>query len=78
MLKPVHRNNYIIVESTLEQIMSLKYSKSLSPMDSSDTSSTSHGSNIEHQEQNLYVPSVNFFQEIKAAIFGWIGSKVSN
>ena len=61
----------------LEPIMSLKYSKSLSPADSSETSSISDASNIEHQEQNVYVPSVNFFREIKAAIYGWIGSKVS-
>ena len=57
--------------------MSLKYSKSLSPMDSSYASSSSDASNIEHQEQNICVPSVNFLQEIKAAIYGWIGSKVS-
>ena len=57
--------------------MSLKYSKSLLPVDSSDTSSISDASNIDHQEQNEYIPSVNFFQEIKTALYGWIGSKVS-
>ena len=57
--------------------MSLKYSKSLLPVDGSDTSSISDASNIEHQEQNVYVPSVSFFQEIKTALYGWIGSKVN-
>ena len=57
--------------------MSLKYSKSLLPVDSSDISSISDASNIEHQTQSNHEPSVYFFLEIKAALCGWIGSKVS-